>query len=200
MYDNSYPETLKKIINNLSKLSGIGPKTAERLAFNLINTEKDFITNLSDSIIDLRDKIKIAPICHCLTDGADCSICNDASRKQNIICVVKDRQDVFYIEKSGYKGLYHVLEGLVSPLDGIGEEDLNIENLMNRLDGIEEIILALPFSVEGEATSFLMSDKLKNRGLKISRPAKGLPSGISIEYVDRFTLRNSLEERTEIDD
>tara|TARA_Y100001970_G_C14112167_1_gene791496 strand:- start:124 stop:726 length:603 start_codon:yes stop_codon:yes gene_type:complete len=199
MYDNNYPETLKKIIENLSKLSGIGPKTAERLAFNLINTEKDFITNLSNSIIALRDKIKISPICHCLTDCSECSICNDASRKQNIICVVKDQQDVFYIEKSGYKGLYHVLEGLISPLDGVGEEDLNIDNLMNRLEEVDEIILALPFSVEGEATSFLLKDRLKNRGLKISRPAKGLPSGISIEYVDQFTLRNSLEERTEID-
>ena len=199
MFDN-YPETLKKIIKNLSRLSGIGPKTAERLAFNLIDSDEGFITELSDSIIDVRDKIKIAPICHCLTDQIQCSICNNPSRKQNIICVVKDRQDVFYIEKSGYRGLYHVLEGLISPLDGISEENLNIKNLASRLSGVEEVILALPFSVEGEATSFFLKENLKNYNIKISRPAKGLPAGVNIEYVDQFTLRNSIEERIEIDD
>jgi len=199
MYNN-YPETLKRLIENLSKLSGIGPKTAERLSFNLINTDKNFMSDLSESIINLRDKIKIAPVCHCLTDDVYCNICSDLSRKQTIICVVKDQKDVFYIEKSGYKGLYHVLEGLVSPLDGIDEDSLNIENLMTRLDNIKEIILALPFSVEGEATSFLLKDRLKDFDIKVSRPAKGLPAGISIEYVDQFTLRNSLEERIEIDD
>ena len=198
MYAN-YPKTLKKLIENLSKLPGIGPKTAERLSFNLINEDKNFITELSTSILDLNEKIGIDPISRCLTDDGAC-VFNDSTRKQNIICVVKDRQDVFYIEKSGFKGLYHVLEGLISPLDGIGEDDLNFRNLINRLDSIDEIILALPFSVEGEATCFMLRDYLKDFKIKISRPAKGLPAGVSIEYVDQFTLRNSLEERIEIDD
>ena len=198
MYAN-YPKTLKKLIENLSKLPGIGPKTAERLSFNLINEDKNFISELSTSILDLNEKIGIDPISRCLTDDGK-SVFNDSSRKQNIMCVVKDRQDVFYLEKSGFKGLYHVLEGLISPLDGIGEDDLNFRNLINRLDYIDEIILALPFSVEGEATCFMLIDYLKDFKIKISRPAKGLPAGVSIEYVDQFTLRNSLEERIEIDD
>ena len=200
MSQDNYPQTLKILIDNLSKLQGIGNKTAERLAFNLINMDSDYIPELASSLIDLKKKIKIAPNCHCMTDQADCINCNDPSRKMNIICVVETQQDVFYVEKSGYRGIYHVLDGLVSPLDGIGEDDLNINNLLNRLISVDEVILALPFSVEGEATSYLIKDKIKQFNVKISRPAKGLPAGIGIEYVDKFTLQNSFDERVEIDD
>ena len=199
MHEN-YPKTLRRLIENLTKLQGIGAKTAERLSFNLINQDKDFISNLSKSITDIKNEIRFSPICHCLTDLEVCGICNNPNRNQSIICVVKDQQDVFYIEKSGYKGVYHVLDGLISPLDGIVEEDLNIENLTKRLEGVDEIILAIPFSVEGEATSFILKDILKDFDIKISRPAKGLPAGVNIEYVDQLTLQNSIEERIVIDD
>ena len=199
MHEN-YPKTLRRLIENLTKLQGIGAKTAERLSFNLINQDKDFISNLSKSITDIKSEIRFSPICHCLTDLEVCGICNNPNRNQSIICVVKDQQDVFYIEKSGYKGVYHVLDGLISPLDGIVEEDLNIENLTKRLEGVDEIILAIPFSVEGEATSFILKDILKGFDIKISRPAKGLPAGVNIEYVDQLTLQNSIEERIVIDD
>ena len=199
MHEN-YPKTLRRLIENLTKLQGIGAKTAERLSFNLINQDKDFISNLSKSITDIKSEIRFSPICHCLTDLEVCGICNNPNRNQSIVCVVKDQQDVFYIEKSGYKGVYHVLDGLISPLDGIVEEDLNIENLTKRLEGVDEIILAIPFSVEGEATSFILKDILKDFDIKISRPAKGLPAGVNIEYVDQLTLQNSIEERIVIDD
>ena len=199
MHEN-YPKTLRRLIENLTKLQGIGAKTAERLSFNLINQDKDFISNLSKSITDIKSEIRFSPICHCLTDLEVCGICNNPNRNQSIVCVVKDQQDVFYIEKSGYKGVYHVLGGLISPLDGIVEEDLNIENLTKRLEGVDEIILAIPFSVEGEATSFILKDILKDFDIKISRPAKGLPAGVNIEYVDQLTLQNSIEERIVIDD
>ena len=195
-----YPQTLRRLINLLAKLPGIGLKTAERLAFSLIDLDKEFNIDLSDSIKSLKDNIKLAPLCHCLTDSFDCKLCSDPSRKKNVICVVKNQQDVFYIEKSGYRGSYHVLGGLISPLDGIGAEDLNIENLKERLLGVDEIILAIPFSVEGEATSYFLVDVLKDFKVKISRPAKGLPVGVGIEYVDELTLQNSIEERIEIDD
>ena len=195
-----YPNTLRKLINLLAKLPGIGFKTAERLAFSLIDLDQEFTSDLSSSITDLKNNIKLSPLCHCLTDSSSCNLCNNPMRKKNIICVVKNQQDVFYIEKSGYRGSYHVLGGLISPLDGISADDLNIENLAKRLSGVEEIILAIPFSVEGEATSYFLKDFLKDFKIKISRPAKGLPVGVGIEYVDELTLQNSIEERIEIDD
>ena len=198
--NESYPKTLRRLIDLLAKLPGIGLKTAERLAFNLIKLDKEFSSDLSGSINDLKDSIKLAPLCHCLTDTSFCQMCDSPMRKKNVVCVVESQQDVFYIEKSGYRGSYHVLGGLISPLDGIGVEDLNIENLSKRLSGVDEVILAIPFSVEGEATSYFLVDFLKDFNVKISRPAKGLPVGVSIEYVDQLTLQNSIEERIEIDE
>ena len=195
-----YPETLKRLIGLLSKLPGIGVKTAERLAFSLIDLDKEFTLDLSDSINSLKKNIVLAPLCHCLTDSSSCKLCDNPMRKKNVICVVRNQQDVFYIEKSGYRGSYHVLGGLISPLDGVGSEDLNMQNLKKRLSGVDEIILAIPFSVEGEATSYFLVDFLKDFDIKISRPAKGLPVGIGIEYVDELTLQNSIEERIEIDE
>ncbi|MAX10474.1 MAG: recombination protein RecR [Candidatus Marinimicrobia bacterium] len=195
-----YPETLRRLIGLLSKLPGIGLKTAERLAFSLIDLDKEFTLDLSDSINSLKKNIVLAPLCHCLTDSLSCKLCDNPMRKKNVICVVRNQQDVFYIEKSGYRGAYHVLGGLISPLDGVGSEDLNMQNLKKRLSGVDEIILAIPFSVEGEATSYFLVDFLKDFDIKISRPAKGLPVGIGIEYVDELTLQNSIEERIEIDE
>ena len=196
----NYPKTLERLIENLSKLQGIGRKTAERLAFNLIKSPNDYILNLSNSILDMKKNIKIDSLCYCLTDLDKCGICNDYKRKQDLICVVKDQQDTFFIEKSGYNGLYHVLGGLISPLDGVAAEDLNFENLTKRLNGVSELILAIPSTVEGEATAFYIKDMLKDINIKLSRPAMGLPVGVNIEYVDQLTLQSSFEKRTNLDD
>ena len=196
----NYPRTLERLIENLSKLQGIGRKTAERLAFNLIKSPNDYILNLSNSILDMKKNIKIDSLCYCLTDLDKCGICNDYKRKQDLICVVKDQQDTFFIEKSGYNGLYHVLGGLISPLDGVAAEDLNFENLTKRLNGVSELILAIPSTVEGEATAFYIKDMLKGVNIKLTRPAMGLPVGVNIEYVDQLTLQSSFEKRINLDD
>lgn len=198
--ESFYPKSLSLLIDLLSKLPGIGKKTAERLAFSLIkNKDTQYIYELSDSINKIKENIKIAPICNCLTDLDYCGICNNPKRDQNILCVVESQQDVFHIEKSGFQGCYHVLGGLISPLDGIGIEDLNFKNLIDRLETIHEVILAIPLSVEGEATFFQMKDLLKKHNIKITRPSRGLPIGVNIEYVDQLTLQSSIEDRIEVE-
>ena len=196
----NYPDSLLVVIKLLSKLPGIGKKTAERLAFNLVKSQDEYVQNLASSLQELKLKIKDDPLCGCMTDLGKCKICNDPSRNSEIICLVKDQQDVFHIEKSGFRGSYHVLGGLISPLDGISIEDLNFENLLKRIADVKEIILAIPSTIEGDATSYYIKDLLKSYQVKITRPARGLPMGINIEYVDEFTLQNSMEERIEIDD
>ena len=196
----NYPETLSSVIDLLSKLPGIGKKTAQRLAFNLVKSENVYVEELSDSLKNLNISIKNDPICGCMTDLDKCSICNSQSRNLDVICVVKDAQDVFHIEKSGFKGVYHVLGGLISPLDGISIEDLNFETLLNRMSGVREVILAIPSTVEGDATTYYINDLLKNVNAKITRLARGMPIGANLEYVDDFTLQNSIKERRELDE
>ncbi|MAV63899.1 MAG: recombination protein RecR [Candidatus Marinimicrobia bacterium] len=194
-----YPEILSRLIDLLSKLPGIGKKTAERLAFDLIKSkDDDYLNKLSVSIKNIKSSIKIAPVCNCFTDLTSCGICNNPNRDKSIICVVESQQDVFFIEKSGFQGCYHVLGGVISPLDGITIDDLNFENLIKRISGVNEIILAIPLSVEGEATFFYIKDLLKDYDLKITRPSRGLPIGVNIEYVDQLTLQSSIEDRIEI--
>ena len=195
----NYPETLSSVIDLLSKLPGIGKKTAQRLAFNLVKCENVYVEELSDSLKNLNISIKNDPICGCMTDLDKCSICNSHSRNLDVICVVKDAQDVFHIEKSGFKGVYHVLGGLISPLDGISIEDLNFETLLNRMSGVREVILAIPSTVEGDATTYYINDLLKNVNAKITRLARGMPIGANLEYVDDFTLQNSIKERRELE-
>ena len=196
----NYPESLLTAIKLLSRLPGIGKKTAERLAFNLVKSETRYVEQLSKSLQELKLRIKDDPLCGCMIDLNRCQICNNPSRNSEIICVVKDQQDVFRIEKSGFKGVYHVLGGLISPLDGISIEDLNFDNLLIRIADSKEVILAIPSTVEGDATSYYIKDLLKNYEIKVTRPARGLPMGVNIEYVDDFTLQSSIEERIEIDD
>ena len=140
----NYPESLSAVIDLLSKLPGIGKKTAQRLAFNLVKSENMYVEKLSESLKKLNTSIKNDPICGCMTDLDRCAICNSPSRSLDVICVVKDAQDVFHIEKSGFKGVYHVLGGLISPLDGISIEDLNFQTLLDRMMGVQEVILAIP--------------------------------------------------------
>ena len=196
----NYPESLSVVIDLLSKLPGIGKKTAQRLAFNLVKSENMYVEKLSESLKKLNTSIKNDPICGCMTDLNRCAICNSPSRSLDVICVVKDAQDVFHIEKSGFKGVYHVLGGLISPLDGISIEDLNFQTLLDRMMGVQEVILAIPSTVEGDATTYYIKDLLKNMSTKITRLARGLPMGANLEYVDDFTLQNSIEERIELNE
>ena len=196
----NYPDSLLVAIKLLSKLPGIGKKTAERLAFNLIKSDKEYVENLSLSLEELKKNIKSDSLCGCMTDLEKCAICNDPLRNPEIICVVKDQQDVFHIEKSGFKGVYHVLGGLISPLDGISIENLNFQNLLIRIEKVKEIIIAIPSTIEGDATSYYIKDLLSSYDIKITRPARGLPMVVNIEYVDEFTLQSSIEERTEINE
>ena len=196
----NYPESLSVVIDLLSKLPGIGKKTAQRLAFNLVKSENMYVEKLSESLKKLNTSIKNDPICGCMTDLDRCAICNSPSRSLDVICVVKDAQDVFHIEKSGFKGVYHVLGGLISPLDRISIEDLNFQTLLDRMMGVQEVILAIPSTVEGDATTYYIKDLLKNMNTKITRLARGLPMGANLEYVDDFTLQNSIEERIELNE
>mgnify|MGYP001020814421 CR=1 FL=1 len=194
----NYPESLSVAIRLLSKLPGIGKKTAERLAFNLVKSDKEYVRKLSSSLEELKLKIKDDPSCGCMTDLDTCKICGDPSRNSEIICVVKEQQDVFHIEKSGFRGLYHVLGGLISPLDGINPENLNIDTLIKRLNDVGEIIMAIDPSNEGDITILYLTDIIKKENIKISRLARGIPVGSSLEFIDEVTLTYSINDRVEM--
>lgn len=193
------PETLQHLIEELTKFPGVGRKTAQRLAFHLLRSSREEAVLLAQAIIDTKDKIKHCSMCHNISEGDPCRICSDVKREQSIICVVEDAMDVLAIEKtSEYHGLYHVLGGLLSPLDGVGPEDLNVETLMQRLDGVEEVILATNPSVEGETTAHYLTKLLKSRDVRVSRLARGIPVGSDVEYLDEATLSRALEGRVNI--
>ena len=196
-----YPECLKKVIECLKDLPGIGEKTAERLAFSLVNFSKERLTVFSNSIIDLRDKISNCSICGNITDNDICSICSDSNRNGKIIFVVEKAKDISLFEKINvYNGKYHVLGGLISPLEGIGPEDININSLLDRIkkNDIEEIILALKPSIEGETTMQYIKKILEYSNVKITKIATGIPIGTDIEYIDAMTLEFALEGRKDI--
>lgn len=196
-----YPECIKNLIDCLKNLPGIGDKTAERLAFSMINFDKDKLSFFSDSLICIRDNIKRCPACNNITDKEICSICSSNDRKKDIVFVVEKPKDVVLFEKINiFKGVYHVLDGLISPLDGIGPEDINIKSLIERVnsDNVKEIILALKPSIEGETTMQYIKKILNNTDVKITKIATGIPIGTDIEYIDSMTLEMSLEERKEV--
>ena len=196
-----YPNCIKDIIDAFKDLPGIGEKTAERLAFSLVSFEKDKLTSFSDAIISVRDKIKNCSICGNITEDDKCSICNDKNRNNKIIFVVEKAKDISLFEKINvFNGRYHVLGGLISPLDGIGPEDVNIDNLIKRIDNdsVEEIILALKPSIEGETTMQYIKKILEGKKVKVTRIATGIPMGTDIEYIDAMTLEFALEGRKDI--
>lgn len=179
-------------------LPGIGEKTAERLSFSLINFDKDKLTDFADSIIGIRDNIKNCKICNNITDKDICYICENRNRKNGTIFVVENPKDVILFEKLGiYKGEYHVLGGLISPLDGINPEDISVDNLIERIKNgkYTEIIVALKPSVEGETTVQYIKKMLEGYDIKVSKIASGVPIGAEIEYIDPMTLEMALEER-----
>lgn len=190
-----------KLIEEFEKLPGIGHKTAQRLAFHVLNLPEEKAKSLADAIRDAKLKIKYCSLCNNLTDTDPCSICSSHSRDHSIICVVEDPRDVVAMERTReFKGLYHVLHGVISPMEGIGPEDIKIKELLTRIKegNIKEVILATNPNIEGEATAMYISKLLKPLGIKTSRIAHGIPIGGDLEYADEVTLAKALEGRREI--
>jgi recombination protein RecR len=192
-------KSLNNLIGALSKLPGIGPKTATRLALYIIRMPLEEAKDLAEAIKMARESVKSCAICGNYTDGEICDICSDPQRDKGIICVVADSRDIMAIENTReYKGLYHVLGGVLSPIDGIGPEQLRIKELLGRLEGVKEVILALNPTVEGEATTLYLANLLKPLGVKVTRIAPGIPVGGELDYADPATLIKSLEGRREV--
>ena len=195
-----YPSCLKNLMDCLKCLPGIGEKSAERLAFSIMNFDKEKITVFSNALLEVRDNIKRCKICDNITDKEYCSICSDERRRKDIVFVVEKPKDVVLFEKINvYNGVYHVLNGLISPLDGVNPEDINIKKLIDRIKegNIKEVILALKPSIEGETTMQYIKKILEPLDVKITKIATGIPIGTDIEYIDAMTLEMSLEERKE---
>lgn len=198
---NYYSSSIAQLIEEFTKLPGIGRKTAQRLAFYVINMSKQDAHSLADAIVTAKENIKYCKICTNLTDQDTCNICSDKRRDPAAICVVEDPRDVVAMERTKeFKGYYHVLHGAISPLEGVGPEDIKIKELLSRLtDGaIEEVIIATNPNIEGEATAMYISKLLKPMGIKVSRIAHGIPVGGDLEYADEVTLAKALEGRREI--
>ncbi len=194
-----YPASLGKLIDELSKLPGIGRKSAERLSLHILRSPKAFAQDLANSLLEVKEKIHFCSICFTITDIDPCPICSDKRRENGILCVVEGPGDQLAIERSGsYKGRYHVLQGVLSPLDGIGVEDIRMAELMSRLqrENIQEVILALNPTVEGEATASYLSDILSKKGLVTSRIALGIPHGGDIKYIDDMTIKTAINNRS----
>ncbi|MCG1010626.1 recombination protein RecR [Salinicoccus sp. ID82-1] len=196
-----YPEPISKLIDSFMKLPGIGPKTAQRLAFYVLNMKEDDVVNFSRSLMEVKRDLQFCSVCGHITDIDPCYICQDKNRDRSIVCVVQDTKDVIAMEKMReYGGLYHVLHGAISPMDGIGPEDINVASLIERLkdDQIKEIILATNPNIEGESTAMYISRLVKPIGIKTTRLAHGLPVGGDLEYADEVTLSKAIEYRTEL--
>ena len=192
------PFSLDELITQFSKLPGVGKKTAERFSLFILKSNDDLVLGFADSLKKIKENIVLCKKCHCFKEKEICGICDDESRIKSIICVVEDPTDVFIIDKSGFNGMYHVLGGLISPLDGISPENLNIETLIHRLDLIEEIVIGVNPSSEGDMTNLYLSDFLKPYNVKLSRLARGVPVGSSLEFIDQVTLTHSINDRVEI--
>ena len=196
-----YPDSIKNLIESFKCLPGIGEKTAERLAFSVLDLDDDQVEFFSDSLVNLKKNIKRCSICNSLTDSDICSICSDSTRNNKILCVVEDAKSVFLFEKSGFfYGKYHVLNGLISPLEGINPEDIGLNMLIDRIEKekYNEIIFAFKPSIEGETTSLYIKKILDGLDVKITRLASGVPIGADMEYVDSLTLEKALNDRKEI--
>ncbi|MTT33327.1 recombination protein RecR [Terrilactibacillus sp. BCM23-1] len=196
-----YPEPIAKLIDSFMKLPGIGPKTAVRLAFHVINMNEEDVLEFGRSLVNVKRKLIYCSVCQNISDRDPCYICDDSSRDRSVICVVQEPKDVMAIEKMrDYNGLYHVLHGSISPVDGIGPEDIKITELIQRLgdEGIKEIILATNPTIEGEATAMYISRLVKPIGIRVTRIAHGLPVGGDLEYADEVTLSKALEGRREL--
>ncbi|MBP3953672.1 recombination mediator RecR [Bacillus suaedae] len=196
-----YPEPIAKLIDGFMKLPGIGPKTASRLAFFVLDMKEDHVLDFAKALVNAKRNLTYCSVCHNITDMDPCRICEDTHRDKSVVCVLQDAKDVIAMEKmKEYRGQYHVLHGAISPMDGIGPEDIKIPELLKRLqdDTIQEVIIATNPTIEGEATAMYMSRLIKPTGIKVTRIAHGLPVGGDLEYADEVTLSRAIEGRREI--
>ena len=196
-----YAKPLNKLIAELSKLPGIGGKTAQRLAFHILSLDDGEAKALADAITDAKASMHYCSVCGNLTDSDICSVCSDSARDHSTICVVESPRDVSAMERvREYKGVYHVLNGAISPMDGIGPEDINLRSLIVRLqeNDVKEVILATNPNIEGEATAMYIARLIKPAGIKVTRIAHGLPVGGDLEYADEVTLSKAMEGRREL--
>ncbi|WP_158738355.1 recombination mediator RecR [Alteribacillus sp. YIM 98480] len=196
-----YPTPISKLIEGFMKLPGIGPKTASRLAFYVLDMKEEDVLDFAKSLVNAKRDLTYCSVCHHITDIDPCRICEDQQRDQSVVCVVQDSKDVIAMEKMReYSGLYHVLHGAISPMDGVGPEDIKIPELIKRLqnDEIQEVIVATNPTIEGEATAMYISRLIKPTGIKVTRIAHGLPIGGDLEYADEVTLSKAIEGRREL--
>lgn len=196
-----YPEPVARLIDALQRLPGIGPKTAQRLTFFLLKRPAEEVRELSEALVAVKDRIVYCKTCFNVTDQDPCRICADPARDGRLLCVVEEPNDLLAMERTGeYRGRYHVLLGALSPLDGIGPEDIKVRELLARVDagGMQEVILATNPNVEGEATALYLARLLRPLGMRVTRIARGLPVGGDLEYADQVTLSKALEGRREI--
>ena len=196
------PDSITQLIAELNRLPGIGPRSAERIALHLVLSEAVAARQLSEAILNARERIRLCALCGALTEESRCDICTDARRDASLVCVVEQPVDIFSIEKSGtFRGKYHVLGGKISPLDGVEPDDLRIADLEKRLESepVKEVVIALGTDVEGDATGFYLAKRLARPGLRITRIAHGLPAGTGLEFADELTLSRALEGRREME-
>jgi len=197
----TYARPIARLIDQLTRLPGVGPKTAQRLAFHILGMEQSDVEQIAKSMLDARINVRRCDVCGDLTDQAVCPVCGDPGRERSVICVVERPQDVAAMERTRqYRGLYHVLHGAIAPLDGVGPEQIRIRELVSRLQEgtVREVIVATNPDVEGDATALFLADLLRPMGLAVTRLARGLPVGGDLEYADEVTLGKALEGRREV--
>ena len=197
----SLPASLQELVDQFKKLPGIGAKNAQRLAFHVLRSPREDAERLCAAIRDVKDRVTYCTTCNNLTDVDPCAMCHDSTRDHRVICVVEEPQNVNVIDRSGgFKGVYHVLMGAISPLQGVGPDDLKIKGLLARVgvDGVDEVILATNPTVEGEATAIYLARLLKPLGIKVTRIAMGIPVGSDLDYADDLTMGKSMEGRREV--
>ena len=193
-----YPQSIKNLIESFKYFSGIGEKTAERLAFSVLNMEKEQVEILSKSLVEAQNNIKRCKLCNNICEGETCDICQDSNRNKDLLCLVEDPKTVFSIEKLGtYKGYYHVLNGLISSFNGINPDELQLDKLINRIQNghFKEVIIAVKQCIEGEMTALYIKNILSDMNIKVTRIASGIPIGADMEYIDSLTLEKAFDNR-----
>ena len=195
----SYPQSVERLISEFAKFPGIGKKTAQRMAFHVLMSNNEHSAHLAQAVMDVKTKILLCSACGGITEDDPCHICSDPKRDKNLICIVEDPADIYAFERMGiFRGLYHVLGGVISPLDGIGPDSLTIDRLLTRIQEGMEIILATNASIEGDTTALYLGKILNEKGVEVTRLARGIPVGGELEYVDEATLQRAMEGRTQL--
>ena len=195
----SYPQRVERLISEFAKFPGIGKKTAQRMAFHVLMSNNEHSAHLAQAVMDVKTKILLCSSCGGITEDDPCHICSDPKRDKNLICVVEDPAGIYAFERMGlFRGLYHVLGGVISPLDGIGPDSLTIDRLLTRIQEGMEIILATNASIEGDTTALYLGKILNGKGVEVTRLARGIPVGGELEYIDEATLQRAIEGRTQL--